>query len=113
MKRRTISINETTSTDIEDATTTHDNNDVTQKVMHEERNNSPLANTIEEVDSTHSFLFTEAFNSKLFWLALGIVAMEITCLALSLTNNWQSGRIPVNIDLSIRVAQYISILVSV
>ena len=106
-RRRAISINETTSTDIEDAT--NDNNDVTQK----ENNRSPLANIIEEVESTHSFLFTEAFNSKLFWLALCIVAMEITCLALALTNNWQSGRIPVNIDLSIRVAQYISILVSV
>ena len=84
-RRRTVSINETTSTDIEDTNTS---NDATQKVMHEEKNNSPLSNMIEEVESTHSFIFTEGFNSELFWLALCIVAMEITCLALALTNNW-------------------------
>ena len=72
--------------------------------------------TREEVitlpESTHSFLFTEPVNSLLFAFAIGIAVIGYTCLALALQNNLKCGIIPSNVDISVRVAQYLSVLIA-
>lgn len=62
--------------------------------------------------STHSFLFTEPFHSIPFQFGLGIAAMSYACLILALINNVKNGSIPANVDLSVRIAQYLSILIA-
>ena len=72
--------------------------------------------TREEVitlpESTHSFLFTEPINSLPFAFAIGIAVISYTCLALALQNNLKCGVIPSNVDISVRVAQYLSVLIA-
>ena len=72
--------------------------------------------TREEVitlpESTHSFLFTEPINSLPFAFAIGIAVISYTCLALSLQNNLKCGIIPSNVDISVRIAQYLSVLIA-
>ena len=62
--------------------------------------------------STHSLLFTEDINSLPFLFSLYITVISYICLILALINNLQNGKIPANVDLSVRIAQYMSILVS-
>ena len=62
--------------------------------------------------STHSFLFTEDINSMPFLFSVGIAGICCTCLLLALINNLQNGQVPANVDVSVRIAQYMSILVS-
>ncbi|KAL7533329.1 hypothetical protein ACHAXR_009453 [Thalassiosira sp. AJA248-18] len=63
-------------------------------------------------ESTHSFLFTEPVCSVPFLFSLGIAAISYGCLALALINNVKSGYIPTNVVVSVRVAQYLSILIA-
>ena len=62
--------------------------------------------------STHSFLFTEDINSMPFLFSVGIAGICCTCLLLALINNLQNGQVPANVDVSVKIAQYMSILVS-
>lgn len=62
-------------------------------------------------ESTHSFLFTEPVGSLPFAFGLGIAAMSCTCLGLALCNNIQTEVIPANVDVSVRIAQYLCELV--
>ncbi|KAL7553920.1 hypothetical protein ACHAWF_017444 [Thalassiosira exigua] len=63
-------------------------------------------------ESTHSFLFTEPVYSIPFLFSLGIAAISYACLILALLNNLTTGHIPANVDLSVRIAQYLSILIA-
>ncbi|KAL7533728.1 hypothetical protein ACHAXR_006358 [Thalassiosira sp. AJA248-18] len=63
-------------------------------------------------ESTHSFLFTEPVCSIPFLFSLGIAAISYGCLALALVYNVKHGCIPTNVVSSVRVAQYLSILIA-
>ena len=58
-------------------------------------------------ESTYSFLFTESTGSVPFVFGLGIAVMSYMCLVLALINNLQLDSIPTNVDLSVRIAQYL------
>ena len=58
-------------------------------------------------ESTHSFLFTEPVLSVPFVFGVGIAAISYTCLILALINNLTSGKVPSNVDVCVRIAQYL------
>jgi len=62
--------------------------------------------------STHSFLFTEPPNTMPFYFGLGIAVMSFTCLILALVDNVQNGEVPFNVNVSVRIAQYLSIVIA-
>ena len=62
--------------------------------------------------STHSFLFTEPCTTMPFYFGLGISVMSFTCLILALVDNLQNGEIPYNVPISVRIAQYLSIVIA-
>lgn len=73
---------------------------------------------IQLPESTHSLLFTECGFSLPFWFALGVVFLSFACLWLAFWNNVMNGgtagnqfNIPVNVDKSVRIAQYLSIFI--
>jgi hypothetical protein len=57
-------------------------------------------------ESTHSFLFTEPITSFPFLFSLLIVTMSFACLIIALIDNIKHNDIPVNVDSSVRAAQY-------
>ena len=69
--------------------------------------------------STHTLLFTEHVFSLPFGFAFLILILSIGCLALALTDNLDGGtsdnplKVPPNVSLSVRIAQYFSIVVAV
>ena len=63
--------------------------------------------------STHTLLFTEHVFSLPFGFAFLILILSIGCLALALTDNLDGGTVPPNVSLSVRIAQYFSIVVAV
>jgi len=69
-------------------------------------------------ESTHTLLFTEPVCSPPFAFAVGIAIMSYLCLILTLENNVSDGSegnridVPANVSTSVRVAQYLSILVA-
>ena len=62
--------------------------------------------------STHSFLFTEPVTSLPFVFGVGIAVISYACLSLALCNNLSSGKVPANVDISVRIAQYLSIFIA-
>ena len=62
--------------------------------------------------STHSFLFTEPPNTMPFYFGLGIAVMSFTCLILALVDNVQNGEVPFNVNVTVRIAQYLSIVIA-
>ena len=62
--------------------------------------------------STHSFLFTEPATTMPFYFGLGISVMSFTCLILALVDNVHNGEIPYNVPISVRIAQYLSIVIA-
>ena len=62
--------------------------------------------------STHSFLFTEIPTTMPFYFGLGISVMSFACLSLALVDNVQNGEIPFNVPVSVRIAQYLSIVIA-
>ena len=62
--------------------------------------------------STHSFLFTEPVTSMPFYFGLGISVMSVVCLLLALVDNVQNGEVPFNVNVSVRIAQYMSIVIA-
>jgi len=72
--------------------------------------NNEVALTLPE--STYSFLFTECVCSVPYVFSLIIAAVSYACLSLALCNNISNGIIPIDVDLSVRIAQYFSILIA-
>ena len=69
------------------------------------------------LESTHSFLFTEARGSIPHVFGLGILFMTSTCLILAFTSNLNNGvrihvDVPYNVTSEVRVAQYLSIFIA-
>ena len=62
--------------------------------------------------STHSFLFTESPTSMPFYFGLGIAIMSFACLILALIDNVQNGEVPYNVPVTVRTAQYLSIIIA-
>ena len=62
--------------------------------------------------STHSFLFTEKPTTMPFYFGLGISVMSFVCLILALVDNLQNGEVPYNVPVSVRIAQYLSIVIA-
>ena len=62
--------------------------------------------------STHSFLFTEPPTTLPFYFGLAISVMSFTCLILALVDNVQNGEVPFNVNVSVRIAQYLSIVIA-
>lgn len=62
--------------------------------------------------STHSFLFTESPTSMPFYFGLGIAIMSFACLILALVDNVQHGEVPYNVPVTVRTAQYLSIIIA-
>eukprot|EP00804_Cyclotella_cryptica_P013962 CCRYP_002470-RA/>CCRYP_002470-RA protein AED:0.15 eAED:0.22 QI:0/0.33/0.25/1/0.33/0.75/4/415/154 len=66
--------------------------------------------------STHSLLFTEPIGSIPFGYAFGIVILSLVSLLLALVNNLDAGTpgnplgVPVQVDTSVRIAQYFGLL---
>lgn len=69
--------------------------------------------------STHTLLFTENVMTLPFWFAIGILTVSVACLALALTDNLDGGtaenplKVPANVSTSVRIAQYVSLIVAV
>ncbi|KAL3803524.1 hypothetical protein HJC23_014072 [Cyclotella cryptica] len=67
--------------------------------------------------STHSLLFTEPIGSIPFGYAFGIVILSLVSLLLALVNNLDAGTpgnplgVPVQVDTSVRIAQYFAIII--
>ena len=62
--------------------------------------------------STHSFLFTEPPTTMPFYFGLGISVMSFVCLILALVDNIENGEIPFNVPVTVRIAQYLSIVIA-
>ena len=58
-------------------------------------------------ESTHSLLFTEPIRSMPFVFSIGIAAMSYASLSLALCNNIAIGTVPANVDISVKLAQYL------
>ena len=68
-------------------------------------------------ESTHTLLYTEPINSAPFIISILIATLSIICLFLALFNNGVTRSdmrevIPANVDKSVKVAQYICIIVA-
>jgi len=69
-------------------------------------------------ESSHSLLFTESVWSLPFWFAAAIAALSCSCLGLAFAYNISDGTksnpfaVPVNISTSVRIAQYLSVVVA-
>merc|ERR1719491_245099 len=63
-------------------------------------------------ESTHTFLFSEDVNSVPFAFSLVIAVISYTCLIMALINNLNKGTIPTNVVVSVAVAQYMGVLIS-
>lgn len=57
-------------------------------------------------ESTHSFLFTEPVTSLPFLFSLYIVVMSYGCLIIALIDNLAHNDTPENVEISVRIAQY-------
>ena len=73
---------------------------------------------LELPESTHSLLFTEKTCSVPHFFSVAIVIISVSSLALAFLNNVKGGssdnlfNIPVNVSLSVRAAQYLSIFIA-
>ena len=47
-----------------------------------------------------------------FYFGLGISVMSFVCLILALVDNVQNGSVPFNVNVSVRIAQYLSIVIA-
>jgi hypothetical protein len=63
--------------------------------------------------STHTLLFSEPMLSLPFAFATVILIMSALCLVLAFSDKFKSGRIPVNVTPAVKVAQYLSIFISI
>ncbi|KAL3800886.1 hypothetical protein ACHAW5_002037 [Stephanodiscus triporus] len=71
-------------------------------------------------ESTHTLLFTQPATSVPFAFAVAIAIVCYTCFVMALVNNLQSDsdvkntvyRVPANVSMSVRTAQYLSILIA-
>ena len=68
-------------------------------------------------ESTHTLLYTEPINSAAFIISVLIATLSILCLFLALFNNGVTRNdirdvIPANVDTSVTVAQYVSIIIA-
>ena len=68
-------------------------------------------------ESTHTLLYTEPITSAPFIISVLIATLSILCLFLALFNNGVTRNairdvIPANVDKSVKVAQYVSIIIA-
>jgi len=47
-----------------------------------------------------------------FYFGFGISVMSFVCLLLALVDNVQNGEVPFNVNVSVRIAQYLSIVIA-
>ena len=72
----------------------------------------PIDEKLQLPHTTHSFLFTEPVTSLPFVFGAGIAVISYACLSLALCNNLSSGKVPANVDISVRIAQSLSIFIA-
>ena len=63
-------------------------------------------------ESTHSFLFTEPVTSPPFLFSLYIAVMSYGCLIIAFIDNVKHNDVPENVEISVRIAQYMAILIA-
>lgn len=63
-------------------------------------------------ESTHSFLFTEPVTSLPFLFSLYIAVMSYGCLIIAFIDNLKHNDVPENVEISVRIAQYMAILIA-
>jgi len=71
-----------------------------------------VEDTVTLPESTYSFLFTEPTRSIPGMFSWGIAAMSCTCLTLALINNITCEEVPASVNTSVRIAQYLAILIA-
>jgi hypothetical protein len=64
-------------------------------------------------ESTHSFLFTEPVTSLPFLFSLYIAVMSYGCLIIALIDNLAHNDVPENVEISVRIAQYMGELLPI
>jgi hypothetical protein len=64
-------------------------------------------------ESTHSFLFTEPVTSLPFLFSLYIAVMSYGCLIIALIDNLAHNDVPENVEIPVRVAQYMGELLPI